>query len=212
MPTEIQSFLINKLNLEKIDPNLAERFIASMIKYMEHGRKVGVVEGRSIDFLDKHLTELINFLNVIGLNDEEKIIVLCNMPSLINVSNDFVHKYLLLGIIENDSNTYRRKKLINKTNDFRIGFKKLWGRYTLVTNVCYPNITWNVLVHASDKEFAKIFVKSTYYKSYQCFNTVEEVLDYVNNVSVDIFDLEEVKSWDVNKELVEKYGKAKNRG
>lgn len=210
MPSEINSYLADKLKLDKIDDSLRDRFIDSMIKYMEHGRKAGVIEGRSIDFLDKHLTELIKLLDVVGLTLEEKIVVLTNLPSLINTSADMVKKYLLLGIIENDNNTFRKDKLINKTNDFRIGLKKLWGRYTLVTNVGYPNINWNILVHASDKEFAKIFVKGAYYKPYQHFGSVEEVLDYVNNVTLEGFKLEEIMCWDVNKELVEKYDKAKN--
>ena len=50
MPSEINSYLADKLKLDKIDDSLRDRFIDSMIKYMEHGRKAGVIEGRSIDF------------------------------------------------------------------------------------------------------------------------------------------------------------------
>lgn len=69
----------------------------------------------------------------------------------------------------------------------------------------YPNINWNLLVHATDTEFSSIFVKNVHEKDYQIFESAADVLEFVNNVSLDTLDIEELKKWDVNREIVEYY-------
>ena len=150
-------------------------------------------------------------MDAIELTNEEKVTVLTNMPSLLNTIKDMITNYLLLGVLENEENGFRKKKLINKTNEYRIGLKKLYGRYVLATYAGSPEINWNLLVHSSDAEFAKRFVKGAYYKPYQVFANIEDVLSYVDNVSLDTLDVDEIMSWDVNRELVDKYGERKRK-
>ena len=146
MPSEVIMLFEQKLHLSTVPENLRNKFFIAMKKYLEHGRHEGHIEGRSYEYLDKHLTELMFLMDAIELTTEERIQVLTNMPSLINTSNDMITKYLLLGCLENDENGFRKKKLINKTNDYRIGLKKLYGRYILASNAGYPEINWNLLV------------------------------------------------------------------
>ena len=49
------------------------------------------------------------------------------------------------------------------------------------------------------------FVQNVRKKDYQIFDSAADVLDFVNNVSLDTLDIEELKKWDVNREIVEYY-------
>ena len=211
MPSEVATLFEKKLHLSLVGEALRNKFLLVMSKYLEHGRTEGVIEGRTYDYLDRHLSELILLMDAIELSNEEKVIVLTNMPSLLNTSNDMITKYLLLGVLENEDNTYRKKKLINKTNEYRIGLKKLYARYVLATHAGYPEINWNLLVHSSDFEFAKRFVRGSYYKPYQMFRDVEEVYAYIDRIDVSNIEIDEIMSWDVNRELVDKYGERKRK-
>ena len=211
MPQDIGLLFERKLKLSMVNESLRNKFFIVMRKYLEHGRHEGEIEGRSYEYLNKHLTELMLLMDALELTYEERVTILTNMPSLLNTSSDMITKYLLLGVLENEDNTFRKKKLINKTNDFRIGLRKLYGRYILATHAGYPEINWNLLVHSTDLEFASRFVKGAYYKPYQMFGSIEEVEAYIANVNIESLDINEIMSWDVNRELVDKYGESKNR-
>lgn len=205
MPNDIRLLFEEKLNIKSLPLNIQESFWVSITRYLQHGRKEGVVEGRTFEYLEKHLEELLKFLNALRYTDEEKVIIITRMPAILNTTKDVIDKFLLLGVLENEENTFRRKKLLNKTNDYRVGIKKIYGRYITAVTAGYPNINWNLLVHATDTEFSAIFVKNVHEKDYQIFESAEDVLDFVNNVSLDTLDIEELKKWDVNREIVEYY-------
>lgn len=211
MPSEVIMLFEKVLHLSTVSESTRNAFFISMRKYLEHGRHEGHVEGRSYDYLKEHLTELMLLMDAVELTNEERVQVLTNMPSLLNTSKDMITKYLLLGCLENEDNTFRKKKLINKTNDYRIGLKKLYGRYILASNAGYPKINWNLLVHSTDSEFAKRFVRGPYYKPYQIFSSSEEVFVYIEKVSLDSLDIDEIMSWNVNREIVDRYGERKSR-
>ena len=211
MPTDIGMLFERVLHLSTLSDSTKNAFYVSMRKYLEHGRHEGHVEGRSLEYLERHLNELMLLMDALELTNEERVQILTNMPSLLNTSKDMITKFLLLGCLENEDNTFRKKKLINKTNDYRIGLKKLYGRYIVASNASYPEINWNLLVHSTDIEYAQRFVKGAYYKPYQMFETVEDVLEAVDGVSLDSLDVNEIMSWDVNREIVDRYGERKNR-
>ena len=114
MPSEVAMLFEKKLHLSSVGEALRNKFLLVMSKYLEHGRTEGVVEGRTYDYLEKHLNELVILMEAIGLSNEEKVIVITNMPSLLNTSSDMITKYLLLGVLENEDNTFRKNKLINR--------------------------------------------------------------------------------------------------
>lgn len=205
MPNEVTELFENKLKLKSLPGAVQISFWNAITKYLQHGRKEGVIEGRTLEYLEKHLDELLKFLDALMYTDEEKVIIITRMPAILNTTKDVIDKFLLLGVIENQENTFRRKKLLNKTNDYRVGIKKIYGRYITAITAGYHNINWNLLVHSTDTEFASIFVKNVHEKDYQIFDTHEEVLAFVNNVSLDTLNIEELKNWDVNREIVDNY-------
>ena len=146
-----------------------------------------------------------DLLEWMGFNKKEMVQILGNLPNLLNSVDELYKKYLFLGIIENEENSFRKNKLLNRTRDYMVGLSKIYARYKLICEAGYDNLRWNSLVHASDKEFARIFVRSTYVKPYQLFDTEEQVYEWLENVNFDELNIEEIKCWDVNEELVRSY-------
>lgn len=200
-----------KLDLEKMEIDIQTSFLASITRYLDHGRK-NKINGRTLSFISEKLDNLIFSLNCIDLNKKEIIKVLINLPNILNCVDDLYYKYLLLGIIENEDNTLRKNKLVNKTKDFMVGLSKIYARSQLLEKVGYEP-SWNSLVHASDREFASVFVQGKYQKPYQVFESVNQVLDWLENVNIENLDIEYFKSLKVNEEFIERYeGKIASKG
>ena len=185
------------LDLESISNEEQLKFWVNMKKYLQHGR--------SFTYLTNNLEELIKFLNSINCTNQEIITILTNAPSLLNSVSDLYNKYIFLGVLENSNNSLRKDKLLNKTIEYRVSLKKIYQRYCLIKEVNYPNLNWNILVHATDKEFANVFICRTYKKHYQLFSSENEVYQYLTKYSLDDLDIDIFKSLDVNRELVEHY-------
>lgn len=201
-----------KLSLGQCSPEKQKSFLAAMTRYLDHGRK-DEINGRTIEYVERQLDKLIKFLASINCTIDDAVTILINMPSLLNTADDLYDKYLFLGVIENEENTYRRDKLINKTKDYMVGLPKMYARYRLVCESGYGAANWNNLVHSSDREFASIFIRGKYEKSYQMFETTEEVMGWLADVNVADLNMEEVKRWPVNEEIVTRYeGKDKENG
>ena len=66
------------------------------------------------------------------------------------------------------------------------------------------------MVHASDREFCKIFVEGSHHKKHQLFDNELQVLDYLVSVDINELDMDKFKEMTVNEELVRRYeGKGK---
>ena len=205
MPSELVDYLNSRLELDKIPKDLKKRFLSAMEIYLRHSSS-GELKGRSMQYIVNQMNTLIDFLDTFKYSIEEKVSIICNDTSLLNSVNVLYAKYLFLGIVENSDNTFRRDKLLHKTKDFRISIEKLYARYLLACECGYDNINWNLLVHASDNEFAKVFVKGTYYKPYQLFDSIESVLETIEEyMATRQINMEEYMGLGVNQELVLKY-------
>lgn len=197
MTEELKKLFEDRLNLDLLSKDTQIHFYNIIDRYMSHGR--------TYDFVVKSLDILLEFFDSIGINRLEAVIVISNDPALLNNVRALYDKYLFLGILENDVNGFRRHKFFSKTKDYRVSLDTMYKRYRFCLESGYNDIKWNTIVHASDNEFARIFVESTYRKPYQRFNNLQEALEYINNVSYPEIDMEEYKELEVNREIVEKY-------
>ena len=202
--TEFLNLFYSKLSLQTMSKDIQTSFLAAITRYLDHGRKEEI-NGRTLSFVSKQLNRLIELLTCIGLSQEEIVRVITNLPSVLNTVDDLYNKYLFLGILENEENTFRKDKLLNKTKDFMVGLSKMYARYRLISESGYDNYKWNSLVHASDKEFASIFIKSNYSKPYQLFETADQVYTWLSNVDITELNMNEFRNLPVNEELVVKY-------
>lgn len=164
MNNEFKDLFNNKLGLASLDIHLQKEFLVAISHYLDHGRKEEI-NGRTFGFVLKQLDSLILFLESVGYTNEEMVRIITNLPSILNTVDDLYKKYLLLGILEDPrKNNLRKEKLLNKTKDFMVGFNKIYARYKLVCETGYERLSWNVIVHASDREFCSIFIQGVYKK------------------------------------------------
>lgn len=199
MTEELKQFFIERLNLDLLSRDTQTHFYDVMSRYMAHGR--------TYEFVVNSLDKLLEFFDAIGINRIEAVIIISNDPALLNNVDALYDKYLFLGIIENEDNTFRNHKFFSKTRDYRVALDTMYKRYRFCLESGYTDIKWNTLVHATDNEFAKIFVESTYRKPYQRFDTLQSALEFISEVRYPVIDMEEFKNLEVNKELVEIYEK-----
>ncbi|MDE5889095.1 MAG: hypothetical protein K2H20_03650 [Bacilli bacterium] len=204
LSSEFVEMFYRKLHLSQCSIEQQEKFLISVTRYLDHGRKEEI-NGRTLEYVERQLDKLLKFLGSIECTIEDAVTIMTNMPSLLNTVDVLYDKYLFLGVVENEENTYRKDKLVNKTKDFMVGLPKIYARYRLVCESGYGKANWNNLVHSSDKEFASIFICGKYNKSYQLFDGYEGVMSWLADVDYSDLDIEEIKHWTINKEIVEKY-------
>lgn len=199
MTDELKQLFVDRLNLDLLSRDTQLHFYDVMSRYMAHGR--------TYEFIVSSLDNLLEFFDAIGINRIEAVIIISNDPALLNSVSALYDKYLFLGIIENELNGFRKHKFFIKTRDYRVSLDTMYKRYRFCLESGYNDIKWNTLVHATDSEFAKIFVESTYRKPYQRFSTIQEAMEYIEKVRYPEIDMEPFKNLEVNKELVELYEK-----
>lgn len=197
MTDELKKLFVDRLHLDLLSSNTQTYFYNVMTRYMAHGR--------TYEFVDRSLTKLLELFDIIGINRIEAVIVISNDPAILNNVNDLYNKFIFLGIIENEDNTFRKHKFFSKTKDYRVALETMYKRYCFCLESGYTDIKWNTLVHATDNEFAKIFVESTYRKPYQRFTSLQEALEYIKDREYPEIDMEEFKKLDVNEEIVSQY-------
>ena len=186
------------------DKNFLDNFWYSIHKYLSHGRG-DKVNGRTYEYVEKQLQNLIHTLDAIGYNKHEMAQIICNLPTVLNMGEELYKKYLFLAVIENEGNNIRKNKILNRTKDIMAGFPRMYARYKLICYSGYNKPSWSNIVHASTKEFLSVFIKDKYEASHQVFKTFEEGIAWLESVDVNEFSLEDAKSWDINKEFVKKY-------
>lgn len=196
---EIERMLFSKLNLKEYltDDNLVD-FYESFIPYIKHSRNEEV-SGRRPETLEKYIDRFISFSNIIDLSNMEVIEILKKHPSILH-DEDFINKYIFLSVIENENNTLRKTKLIEKPQDFRVSLETIYARYLLMKDLRYPDINWSNLVHESHYEFAKKFVKVKATKIYKVFDSLEDISEVKLKAMypVDYSFIEELKNNELN--------------
>ena len=204
MEKEFKDLFYEKLNLYDLPFKMQSDFFISMTNYLNHGRTTKV-NGRTIEFVSEKLDKLLEFLCALDFSYEDIVHIITIYPEILNTVDSLYEKYLFLGIVENIENNVRRTKLYNRPKDFMVGLNKMYARYKLIIESGYNNVTWNSLVHASDREFARIFVGGSHKKPYRIFNNELGVLDYLANVDISELNIDKYKELSVNEELVSKY-------
>lgn len=202
---EVLEMLNEKLGIAYVEREICENFLQSFSNYLKHSRssndKIG---GRTFQFLEEKLNKFINLFSSFGYNPKELIIILTNYPTILNTIDTCYSKILLLGVIENSTNTVRKEKLLERTKDFMISINKIYSRYKLICETGYDKCNWSNLITKSENEFCKIFVNKSGLP-HQLFSNIEEVKKRLDSVDINEFDIEEFKSMDVNKEFVARY-------
>jgi|GEM_PF-4920444 len=196
------------LECSKIEDDLLKTaFYHSIHDYLNHARTENST-GRTIEKFSSNLGEFIKLFYAIGYTNKEITIILTKHANILNESiNTVYQKYLLLGVIEDDTMTVRKNKLLEKTRDFVISLDLIYARYKFMEKVGYENITWSNLVHDTEKEFAKKFVVKDYYKPYRILKNINQLTsaELKKSFPISDADLTFLEKLDVNNELISAY-------
>lgn len=188
---ELENVLEEELHLYKnTSLEYAAEFLESFLKYLKHNRTTGI-GGRTPGTLN-------------GFKMEEIYVILRRFPGILNISIDNLEqKYKLMALAEDETGTLRKRKLLLSPDDFKIGNDLIYARYMLMTKLGYRPITWRNLIHDSQNDFAKKFVRTDtgYNKPYKIFNDVSELSreNLVKMFPMDLETLDEILS--VKKEV-----------
>ena len=172
-PLALEHVLFEELDLNNtltIEGRLA--FFKNFMKYLQHNRSEEI-KGRTPESLRNNIRAF-----ELGFTLKDIIIILKISPSILNISIESLRdKYALMGLIDDHSHYLRKTKLILCPDDYRVSNELIYARYMLMKTLDYPNINWSNMIHASEKEFAKIFVKKEggYNKPYKVFSSTEEL-------------------------------------
>lgn len=209
MKEEFKNLFYEKLDLADLDYKEQSDFFISMTRYLSHGR-TEEINGRTLNYVSERMDKLLEFLFALDFSLRECVLIITRHPEILNGVESLYEKYLFLGLVENMDNTVRKSKLFSRPRDFMISLNKMYARYKLIIESGYNNVTWNSLVHASDREFCKIFVEGSHHKKHQLFDNELQVLDYLVSVDINELDIDKFKEMTVNEELVRRYeGKGK---
>ena len=216
MDIEVVKYLNEKL---KLDEYLGEKefdlFMARFAKYFKGNyskRSISGVGGRTLETLKKNLDDLSKFLTAIGCEMADIIYVVDEAPDLLNVDiNKLYDKYLVLGMLPicEEVTNYRLEHILAKPEDIRTGLDTIYARIMFATEAGYPmeKATWNMNVHATNSEFAAVFVKGAYSKSYKILDSKNAYNEEAVKKLYPITEakIEELKGLKANKEVVENY-------
>ncbi|PWL41105.1 MAG: hypothetical protein DBY43_05785 [Clostridiaceae bacterium] len=174
----LEHVLFEELDLNNaltIEGRLA--FFKDFMKYLQHNRSEEI-KGRTPESLRNNIRTFKDFCFELGFTLMDVIHILRMSPSILNVSIESLRdKYALMGLIDDHSYHLRKTKLILCPDDYRVSNELIYARYMLMKTLDYPIINWSNMVHASEKEFAKIFVKKDggYNKPYKIFSSTDDL-------------------------------------
>ena len=172
----LEKVLIEELELnETLTIEEMASFFKDFIKYLQHNRSEEI-KGRTPESLRNNIRDFKTFCFELGFTLKDIIFILRQSPSILNLSIETLRdKYALMGLVEDHSHHLRKTKLIMCPDDYRVGNELIYARYMLMESLSYSKITWSNLIHASESEFAKIFVKKDagYNKPYKIFSSME---------------------------------------
>lgn len=172
----LEKVLIEELKLnETLTIEEMVIFFKDFMKYLQHNRSEEI-KGRTPENLRNNIRDFKLFCFELGFTLKDIIHILQISPSILNLPVETLRdKYALMGLVEDHSHHLRKTKLITSPDDYRVSNELIYARYMLMETLSYPKITWSNLIHASESEFAKIFVKKVdgYNKPYKVFSDME---------------------------------------
>lgn len=160
---EIRTIFINKLGLSKLlNQDEFMEFCIKLTSFLNYSRYSKILNLNDVE-INKLLEKSINFFQNLGLTKLDLINTLSNGFSFLDTINepDFLNKYILLSLAENDKNTVRIELLEKNSNVLKKSLKEIYARYKLLEST-NREITKNALFGENYLNFISRFVSNSY--------------------------------------------------
>lgn len=201
--TKIRKILIDELELAKtLDKEKFAVFCINVTNNLRYNRNLKLLE-KSENQIKVILNNLINFFDNIGLSKLDLINALSNNLELIEIVSkpDFIDKYLLLSVLEDDKNSVRKTIIVNNSNLLKKSISEIFIRYRLIEEYD-KQLTVNNLIKISYNSFIDLFVRKSYYNNFdKPFNEKKELSFFIDKYPVDYEFISELKKLDINKNV-----------
>ncbi len=201
--TKIRKILIDELELAKsLDKEKFTVFCINITNNLRYNRNLKLLE-KNENQIKVILNNLINFFDNIGLTRLDLINALSNNLELIEIVSkpDFIDKYLLLSVLEDDKNSVRKTIIVNNSNLLKKSINEIFIRYRLIEEYD-KQLTVNNLIKTSYNSFIDLFVRKSYYNNFdKPFNEKKELSFFIDKYPVDYEFISKLKKLDINKNV-----------
>lgn len=199
----IRKILIEDLELVKfLDKEKFTVFCVNITNSLRYNRRLKLLSMNETQ-IRKMLHNLINFFDNIGLTRLDLIKSLSNNIGLLEIVSkpDFIDKYVLLSVAENERNSARKNMLINNSRCLKKSINEVYVRYKIIKD--YNRlVSFNNIIENGYYEFIKSFVRNTYYNNFdKPFNEKKDLQDLISEYPVDYEFISELKKLDINKNV-----------
>ena len=200
---EIRTIFINKLGLSKLlNQDEFMEFCIKLTSFLNYSRYSKILNLNDVE-INKLLEKSINFFQNLGLTKLDLINTLSNGFSFLDAINepDFLNKYILLSLAENDKNTVRIELLEKNSNVLRKSLKEIYARYKLLEST-NREITKNALIGENYLNFISRFVSNTYIEFHNKVLSERIPLEkLINKFHVDYSIIQSLKNSELNKNV-----------
>ena len=199
----IRQILIEDLELVKfLDKEKFTTFCVNITNSLRYNRRLKLLSMNETQ-IRKMLQNLVNFFDNIGLTKLDLINALSNNIGLLEIVSkpDFIDKYVLLSVAENERNSARKNILINNSRCLKKSINEVYVRYK-ITKDCNRLVSLTNIIENGYYEFIKSFVRNTYYNNFdKPFNEKKDLQDLVSEYPVDYEFISELKKLNINKNV-----------
>lgn len=200
---EIRTIFINKLSLSKLlNQDEFMEFCIKLTSFLNYSRYSKILNLNDVE-INKLLEKSINFFQNLGLTKLDLINTLSNGFSFLDAINepDFLNKYILLSLAENDKNTVRIELLEKDPNVLRKSLEEIYARYKLLEST-NREITKNALIGENYLNFISRFVSNSYIEFHNKVLSERIPLEkLINKFPVDYSIIQSLKNSELNKNV-----------
>lgn len=200
---EIRTIFINKLGLSKLlNQDEFMEFCIKLTSFLNYSRYSKILNLNDVE-INELLEKSINFFQNLGLTKLDLINTLSNGFSFLDTINepDFLNKYILLSLAENDKNTVRIELLEKNSNVLKKSLKEIYARYKLLEST-NREITKNALFGENYLNFISRFVSNSYIEFHNKVLSERIPLEkLINKFPVDYSIIQSLKNSELNKNV-----------
>ena len=160
--------------------------------------------GNSLEVLEKKFNKTISFLKRIGFNTRDIIDILFKDFRLLSIipEEEFINKYVLLSVLEDDKNSVRKHILEKTPRFFNKSLDELYARYKLLEESGY-GVTKYLMTKPNYNEFINYFVARSFVrKPYQIFSEPISITKLISKYPIDYNFINELKKNDNNRNFL----------
>lgn len=200
---EIRAVFIKKLELAKLlNKDEFMDFCVKLTSYLRYSRDTKIINLND-EQINTLLNNSVNFFQNIGFTKIDLISILNNNFPLLDAINesDFLDKYRMLSLAENDENTNRVSLIRRKPRLLRKSLNEIYARY-MILNQTGREVTINSIIECNFNVFIDRFIRKYYvYDESKILNRKISLEDLIKMYPIDLSFVSKLKDNPLNEKV-----------